>query len=117
MTAQSDDCLFCKIVADEIPAEIVHVTERTVAFRDIHPQAPTHVLVVPRKPIPRVAAATADDQATLGHLLLVAGQLSRRLGLANGFRIVINNGPDGGESVPHLHVHLLGGRALRWPPG
>jgi histidine triad (HIT) family protein len=88
-----------------------------VAFHDISPQAPTHILIVPRKPIPRVAEATAEDQATLGHLLLVAGQLSRQLGLASGFRVVINNGPDGGETVPHLHVHLLGGRALDWPPG
>jgi histidine triad (HIT) family protein len=88
-----------------------------VAFHDIAPQAPTHLLIVPRKPIPRVAEATAEDQATLGHLLLVAGQLARQLGLAKGFRVVINNGPDGGETVPHLHVHLLGGRALDWPPG
>jgi histidine triad (HIT) family protein len=95
----------------------VHEDAVCVAFHDIAPQAPTHVLIVPRKPISRVAEATAEDQATLGHLLLIAGQLSRELGLAKGFRIVINNGPDGGETVPHLHVHLLGGRALDWPPG
>jgi histidine triad (HIT) family protein len=109
--------LFQKIADKEIPAKLVHEDAVCVAFHDIAPQAPTHVLIVPRKPISRVAEATAEDQATLGHLLLIAGQLSRELGLAKGFRIVINNGPDGGETVPHLHVHLLGGRALDWPPG
>lgn len=108
--------LFQKIADKEIPAKLVHEDAVCVAFHDIAPQAPTHVLIVPRKPISRVAEATAEDQATLGHLLLIAGQLSRELGLAKGFRIVINNGPDGGETVPHLHVHLLGGRALDWPP-
>jgi histidine triad (HIT) family protein len=109
--------LFQKIADREIPAKLIHEDAVCVAFHDISPQAPTHVLVVPRKPIARVGEATAEDQATLGHLLLVAAQLSRQLNLAKGFRIVINNGPDGGESVPHLHVHLLGGRALSWPPG
>lgn len=109
--------LFQKIADGEIPAKLIHADALCVAFPDIAPQAPTHVLIVPRKPIPRVNAASAEDQATLGHLLLVAGQLSRNLQLAQGFRIVINSGPDGGETVPHLHVHLLGGRALRWPPG
>ena len=109
--------LFQKIADKEIPAKLIHEDAVCVAFHDIAPQAPTHILIVPRKPIPRVAEATMDDQATLGHLLLVAGQLSRQLGLAKGFRIVINNGPDGGETVPHLHVHLLGGRTLDWPPG
>ncbi len=109
--------LFQKIADKEIPAKLLHEDAVCVAFHDIAPQAPTHVLIVPRKPIPRVAEAAAEDQATLGHLLLVAGQLARQLGLAKGFRVVINNGPDGGETVPHLHVHLLGGRALDWPPG
>jgi histidine triad (HIT) family protein len=109
--------LFQKIADREIPAKLIHEDAVCVAFHDISPQAPVHVLVVPRKPIARVAEATAADQATLGHLLLVAAQLSRQLNLTKGFRIVINNGPDGGESVPHLHVHLLGGRALSWPPG
>jgi histidine triad (HIT) family protein len=109
--------LFQKIADQEIPAKLIHEDALCLAFHDIAPQAPVHLLIVPRKPIPRVAEATAEDQATLGHLLLVAGQLSRELGLAKGFRIVINNGPDGGETVPHLHVHLLGGRALDWPPG
>jgi histidine triad (HIT) family protein len=109
--------LFQKIADREIPAKLIHEDAVCVAFHDISPQAPTHVLVVPRKPIARVAEASAEDQATLGHLLLVAAELSRQLNVAKGFRIVINNGPDGGESVPHLHVHLLGGRALSWPPG
>jgi histidine triad (HIT) family protein len=113
----SPKTLFQKIADREIPAKLIHEDAVCVAFHDISPQAPTHVLVVPRKPIARVGEATTEDQATLGHLLLVAAQLSRQLNLAKGFRIVINNGPDGGESVPHLHVHLLGGRALSWPPG
>ena len=109
--------LFQKIADKEIPAKLIHEDAVCVAFHDISPQAPVHVLIVPRKPIPRLAEATVEDQEILGHLLLVAGQLSRELCLAKGFRIVINNGPDGGETVPHLHVHLLGGRALGWPPG
>jgi histidine triad (HIT) family protein len=109
--------LFQKIADKEIPAKLIHEDAVCVAFHDISPQAPTHVLIVPRKPIPRVAEATVEDQATLGHLLLVAGQLSQQLGLSKGFRVVINNGPDGGETVPHLHVHMLAGRELTWPPG
>lgn len=109
--------LFQRIADGEIPAKFLHQDERCVAFRDIDPKAPTHVLVVPRKPIPRVGEADAEDQALLGHLLLTAAKVARELGLKDGFRLVINNGRDGGESVPHLHVHLLGGRALGWPPG
>lgn len=110
--------LFEKIVARQIPADIVFEDEHVIAFRDIHPQAPTHVLVVPKKAIPRVDGAVSDDQELLGHLLLQAAQVARRLGVdRTGYRLVINNGADGGESVPHLHVHLLGGRALAWPPG
>ncbi len=109
--------LFQRIADGEIPATFLHQDELCVAFRDIDPKAPTHVLVVPRKPIPRVGEAAPEDQALLGHLLLVAGKVARELELKGGFRIVINHGRDGGESVPHLHVHLLGGRALGWPPG
>lgn len=109
--------LFQRIADGEIPATFLHQDEHCVAFRDIDPKAPTHVLVVPRKPIPRLGEATAEDQALLGHLLLTAAKVARDLGLAQGFRIVVNHGRDGGESVPHLHVHLLGGRALGWPPG
>jgi histidine triad (HIT) family protein len=110
--------LFERIIAREIPATILHEDEHCLAFTDIRPAAPVHFLVIPRKPIPRVAEAAAEDQALLGHLLLTAGQLARDQGFAeNGFRLVINNGLDGGESVPHLHVHVLAGRPLGWPPG
>ncbi len=110
--------LFEKICDKEIPATLLHEDERCVAFRDISPQAPVHIVVVPRKPIPRVGLAEAADESLLGHLLLTAAAVARSEGLAeSGFRLVINNGPDGGESVPHLHVHVLGGRALGWPPG
>lgn len=109
--------LFQRIADGEIPATLLHQDALCVAFRDIAPQAPTHVLVVPRKPIPRVGEAGPEDQALLGHLLLTAAKVARDLGLKEGFRLVINHGRDGGESVPHLHVHLLGGRALGWPPG
>ena len=109
--------LFEKIIAREIPAKIAHEDDRCIAIHDIQPQAPVHVLVIPKKPIARVAKATAEDEALLGHLLLTARSLAQQLNLSAGFRIVINNGPHGGESVPHLHVHLLGGRQLAWPPG
>ena len=89
-----------------------------VAFRDIKPQAPTHVLIVPRKPIPRIAEAKPEDQQVLGHLLLKAAEVADKLGLTqSGFRLVFNNGPDAGEAVPHLHCHILGGRHMGWPPG
>ncbi|MFD0894614.1 histidine triad nucleotide-binding protein [Luteolibacter ambystomatis] len=114
----SDKTLFEKICDKEIPANIVHEDDLCVCFRDISPQAPVHLLLVPRKPIPRVGLATAEDQAVLGHLLLTAGEIARREGFADsGFRVVINNGPDAGEAVPHLHVHILAGRNLDWPPG
>lgn len=109
--------LFEKIAAREIPASIVYEDDSVVAFRDIQPQAPVHVLVVPRKPIPRIAEASPEDQALLGHLLLKAAHVAASIGLAGGYRLVINNGRDGGESVPHLHCHILGGRAMEWPPG
>lgn len=110
--------LFEKICAREIPATIVYEDDLCVCFKDIAPQAPVHLLLIPRKPIPRIALAEGDDQALLGHLLLTAGKIARDQGFAeSGFRTVINNGPDGGEAVPHLHLHLLAGRALDWPPG
>jgi histidine triad (HIT) family protein len=110
--------LFEKIRDREIPAAIVFEDDHCLAFRDISPQAPVHILIVPRKPIPRVEMADASDESALGRLLLAAGHIARAEGLAgSGFRLVINNGPDAGEAVPHLHVHLLGGRALDWPPG
>lgn len=110
--------LFEKIRDREIPADIVHEDEYCLAFRDISPQAPVHILVVPKSVIPRVAAAAQDDAALLGKLLIAASSVAAQQGIAeSGFRLVINNGRDGGETVPHLHVHLLGGRALDWPPG
>ena len=110
--------LFEKIVARQIPADVVYEDDRVLAFRDIKPQPPVHILVVPKKAIPRIDEASDEDQSLVGHLVLQAASVARRLGLdRTGFRLVINNGPDGGESVPHLHVHILGGRALGWPPG
>ena len=110
--------IFQKIIDREIPAKLAHEDDLCIAIHDISPQAPVHVLVIPKKPIARVAEATTADQATLGHLLLTAAALAKKLGIAeSGFRIVINNGRDGGETVPHLHVHLLGQRPLVWPPG
>ena len=110
--------LFEKIIAREIPANIVYEDDRVLAFKDINPGAPTHVLIVPKKPIPRIAEARAEDQEVLGHLLLTAAEVAKQLGLTQGgYRLVINNGPDAGESVPHLHLHILGGRSLHWPPG
>lgn len=109
--------IFEKIIAREIPAAIVYEDDLVAAFRDVDPQAPTHVLIVPKKPLPRIGAATAEDQQLLGHLLLKAAEVARKIGLADGFRLVINHGRNGGESVPHLHVHILGGRRMKWPPG
>ena len=110
--------LFEKIIDREIPAAIVYEDDLVVAFRDIKPQAPTHVLIVPRKPIPRMSEAKPEDQQVLGHLLLKAAEVADKLGLTqSGFRLVFNNGPDAGEAVPHLHCHILGGRHMSWPPG
>ena len=109
--------IFQKIIDREIPAKLAHEDEHCIAIHDINPQAPVHVLIIPKKLIPRVGEATAADQPILGHLLLTAATLAQKLGLENGYRLVINNGRDGGETVPHLHVHLLGKRPLAWPPG
>ncbi|OPZ68670.1 MAG: HIT-like protein [Verrucomicrobia bacterium ADurb.Bin474] len=113
----SDKTLFSKIIDREIPAKIAYEDDDCIALHDINPQAPVHVLIIPKKPIPRLTETTGEDQALLGKLLLTAASLARQLELDQGFRVVINNGPYGGESVPHLHVHLLGKRPLRWPPG
>ena len=110
--------LFEKIRDREIPGDIVHEDEHCLAFRDISPQSPTHILIVPKKPIPRIASATKDDANLLGNLLIAASAVATKQGIdESGFRLIINNGPDGGETVPHLHIHLLGGRPLDWPPG
>jgi histidine triad (HIT) family protein len=110
-------CLFCKIIAGEIPSKKVFEDDLTYAFRDINPQAPTHILVVPRKHIASLAETEAADLDLIGYLHLVAARIAAGEGLAKGFRTVINTGPDGGQTVDHLHVHLLGGRAMTWPPG
>lgn len=111
------ECLFCRVVDGAVPAEVVHETERTVAFRDIAPQAPTHVLVVPRDHHPDIAALADSDPALAGELLAVAVAVAQQEGLTGGSRLVVNSGADGGQTVSHLHVHVLGGRALGWPPG
>jgi histidine triad (HIT) family protein len=110
--------LFERIVAREITANIVYEDDLVMAIRDINPQAPTHILIFPKKPLPRIAEAAPEDGQILGHLLLKAGEVADKAGLTkNGYRLVINNGPNGGETVPHLHVHILGGRHMKWPPG
>lgn len=109
--------IFQKIIDREIPAKIEHEDEHCVVLHDIQPQAPVHLLIVPKKVITRVGEAGTEDQAVLGHLLLTAGAIAKKLQLAQGFRLVINNGPHACESVPHLHVHLLAKRQMTWPPG
>ncbi|MBM3864336.1 MAG: histidine triad nucleotide-binding protein [Verrucomicrobia bacterium] len=109
--------VFQRIIDRELPARIEHEDEHCIVLHDLHPQAPIHLLVIPKRLIERVGAAQPEDAQLLGHLLVVAGAMARKLNLAAGFRLVMNHGPHGGESVPHLHVHLLGGRALAWPPG
>jgi histidine triad (HIT) family protein len=109
--------IFEKIIARQIPAKIIWEDNDAVAFHDVNPQAPVHVLIVPKRVVPRLADAKDEDGALLAKLLLVARDLAKKLELSNGYRVVINSGPDAGESVPHLHVHLLGKRALAWPPG
>jgi histidine triad (HIT) family protein len=111
------DCLFCKLGAKEIPAKLVYEDADIFAFEDIHPQSPTHLLISPRKHLVSLNDATEEDAALLGRMLLVAKQLAAERGITSGYRIVINNGPGAGQSVDHLHVHVLGGRAMRWPPG
>ena len=110
--------LFEKIATRDIPANIVFEDDLVMAIRDINPQAPTHILIFPKQVLPRIAEARPEDGKILGHLLLKAGEVAEKAGLTkNGYRLVINNGPNGGETVPHLHVHILGGRHMKWPPG
>lgn len=111
------DTIFGRIIRGEVPARIVHDDDRCLAFHDVAPQAPVHVLVIPKRPIASLAEATEADAGLLGHLVFVATQLALTLGLGDGYRLVVNCGRDGGQSVDHLHVHLLGGRPLGWPPG
>ncbi len=109
--------LFGKIIRREIPANIVYEDDLCLAFRDINPQAPTHVLLVPKKEIDMLSSATAEDQPLLGHMMLAAGKVARQLGAGDTFRVVVNNGAEAGQSVFHLHLHILAGRKLHWPPG
>ncbi len=111
------DCLFCKIIAREIPAQLVFEDARALVFKDINPQAPTHVLIVPKKHIPSLSASSDEDAVLLGHLQRVAARIAQEGGLTGGYRLLTNNGRGAGQSVEHLHYHLLGGRILHWPPG
>jgi len=109
--------IFTKIINREIPATIVYEDDLCIAFRDINPQAPTHVQLIPKKEIPRLVDATAEDQALMGHLMVTAGKIAQQLGVGDAFRLVVNNGADAGQSVFHLHLHILAGRPFGWPPG
>jgi histidine triad (HIT) family protein len=112
------NCLFCQIVAGEIPADIVHQDEHSIALRDINPQAPTHILIIPREHLESLDEASRQDEAMLGHLLRVAARVANEQGLTeSGYRTVVNTGAGAGQSVFHLHLHVLGGRTLGWPPG
>ena len=112
------DCLFCKIASGVIQAQLAHQDDQCVAFHDLNPQSPTHILVIPRRHLSSIAECEPADEPLLGHLQLVAANLARKLGFEkSGYRMVLNTGPDGGQTVQHIHVHLLAGRALQWPPG
>ena len=117
MTDRDPDCLFCRIVADEIPSDRLHADDEVIAFRDIAPRTPTHVLVIPRRHIPDAHALTDDDGALVAKLFAVIRTIADEAGLGTGYRVVTNVGPDAGQTVPHLHFHLLGGRTMSWPPG
>lgn len=114
---QPEDTLFSKIIRREIPADIVYEDDLCLAFKDISPQAPTHILVIPKKPIPKLSDAQPEDKELLGHLLLAVSEVAKEQKLDNGYRVVINTGEGGGQTVFHLHMHLLGGRNMEWPPG
>ena len=111
------DCIFCRVIRGEVPSRKVYEDEHTYAFEDINPQAPTHVLIVPKKHIHGLKEATAEDAELIGRCQLVAADLARQRGIEDGYRTVLNVGPNSGQSVFHLHVHLIGGRVMRWPPG
>jgi histidine triad (HIT) family protein len=115
--SEAPETIFSKIIRREIPADIVYEDDLAIAFRDINAQAPVHILVIPKKTIPKLADARPEDQALLGHLLLVVQRIAAQEGLTQGYRTVINTGDDGGQTVYHLHLHILGGRFMKWPPG
>jgi len=111
------DCIFCKIVRGDIPAQRIYEDESSIAFADINPQAPVHVLLIPRRHIDSLAHAAAEDRELLGHLLASAAKIAAQQNLTKGYRVVMNTGAEGGQTVDHLHLHILGGRAMKWPPG
>ena len=113
----SEPTLFTRIIEGEIPGDFVHRDEQCVVIRDIDPKAPVHLLVIPVKPLVGIQGAAAEDQLLLGHLMLIARQVAEKEGVGEGYRLVVNAGEDAGQSVPHLHVHVLGGRPMTWPPG
>jgi histidine triad (HIT) family protein len=115
--SETTETIFSKIIRREIPAEIVYEDDLAIAFKDTNPQAPVHILVIPKQPIAQLADAESQDHALMGHLLLTAKRVAQQAGLNNGYRIVINTGADGGQTVYHLHLHILGGRQMKWPPG
>jgi len=115
--SQNTETIFSKIIRKEIPAHIVYEDDLALAFTDVNPQAPVHILVIPKKPIVNLATAEPEDQALLGHLLLIVQRVAAQAGLENGYRVVMNTGVDGGQTVHHLHIHILGGRSMSWPPG
>ncbi|MBD2742065.1 histidine triad nucleotide-binding protein [Coleofasciculus sp. FACHB-1120] len=115
--SEATETIFSKIIRREIPADIVYEDDLALAFKDIQPQAPIHILVIPKQPIPQLADADSQDRDLLGHLLLIVKNVAEKAGLQNGYRVVINTGSDGGQTVPHLHLHILGGRQMKWPPG
>lgn len=114
---EATETIFSKIIRKEIPADIIYEDNLAIAFRDVNPQAPVHILVIPKQPIAKLSDAESKDHALMGHLLLTAKRVAEQEGLANGYRLVINTGPDGGQTVYHLHLHILGGRQMHWPPG
>lgn len=111
------ETIFSKIIRKEIPADIIYEDNLAIAFRDVNPQAPVHILVIPKQAIAQLSDAESKDHALMGHLLLTAKRVAEQEGLTNGYRLVINTGPDGGQTVYHLHLHILGGRQMQWPPG
>jgi len=115
--SETTETIFNKIIRREIPVDIVYEDDLAIAFKDINPQAPVHILVIPKEPIAQLADAESKDHALMGHLLLTAKRVAQQAGLKNGYRLVINSGPDGGQTVYHLHLHILGGRQMAWPPG
>lgn len=115
--SENTETIFSKIIRREIPADIVYEDDLAIAFKDINPQAPVHIIVIPKEPIAQLANAESKDHALMGHLLLTAKRVAQQAGLSNGYRVVINTGSDGGQTVYHLHLHILGGRQMTWPPG